>query len=70
MSVVDFADQPPRVRIVIGTGAAPSCLSAIVVGTPQQFQQPPCGVDIHPRTNLAVFADGDNNRVLLVPLPR
>ncbi len=70
ISVVDFADQPPRVRIVIGTGAAPSCLSSIVVGNGQQFQQPPCGVEIHPRTNLAVFADGDNNRVLLVPLPR
>jgi YVTN family beta-propeller protein len=27
-------------------------------------------VDIHPRTNLAVVADQNNNRVLLVPLPR
>jgi len=26
-------------------------------------------VDIHPQTNLAVVADGPNNRVLLVPLP-
>ncbi len=31
----------------------------------QQFS-----VDIHPRTNLAVIADENNNRVLLVPLPR
>jgi len=30
----------------------------------QQFS-----VDIHPRTNLAVVADENNNRVLLVPLP-
>ncbi len=30
----------------------------------QQFS-----VDIHPRTNLAVIADENNNRVLLVPLP-
>jgi len=31
----------------------------------QQFS-----ADIHPRTNLAVIADENNNRVLLVPLPR
>ena len=31
----------------------------------QQFS-----VDIHARTNLAVIADENNNRVLLVPLPR
>jgi DNA-binding beta-propeller fold protein YncE len=70
ISVVDFADQPQRVRAVIGTGAAPSCFGPIVVGNAQQFQQPPCGVEIHPKTNLAVLADGDNNRVLLLPLPR
>jgi YVTN family beta-propeller protein len=28
------------------------------------------GVDIHPRTNVAVVVDQANNRVLLVPLPR
>ena len=31
----------------------------------QQFS-----IDIHPRSNLAVIADENNNRVLLVPLPR
>jgi YVTN family beta-propeller protein len=31
---------------------------------------PQFAVDIHPRTNLAVIADQNNNRVLLVPLPR
>ncbi len=31
---------------------------------------PLLSVAIHPRTNLAVVSDADNNRVLLIPLPR
>ena len=31
---------------------------------------PQLAVAIHPRTNLAVVSDADNNRVLLVPLPQ
>lgn len=65
VSVMDFLDR--RVRAVFGSGIAPAC--AALLG-PNKNQQPPCGVEIHPRTNLAVIVDGDNNRVLLVPLPR
>ena len=70
VSVMDFLDR--RVRAILGSGVAPHCQSPIVVGSGgQQVQQePPCGVEIHPRTNLGVFVDGDNNRLLLIPLPR
>ena len=68
VSVMDFLDL--RVRAILGSNVAPQCLNTIAVGTPPVQQQPTCGVEIHPRTNLAVFADGDNNRVLLMPLPR
>jgi len=69
ISVIDFIDR--RVRAVLGSNVAPHCLKPILVGSgSQQVQQePPCGADIHPRTNIAVMADGDNNRVLLMPLP-
>ena len=70
VSVMDFLDR--RVRAILGSGVAPHCQNPILVGSgSQQVQQePPCGVDIHPRTNLGVFVDGDNNRLLLIPLPR
>ena len=68
VSVMDFLDL--RIRAILGSNVAPQCLNTIAVGSPPVQQQPTCGVEIHPRTNLAVFADGDNNRVLLMPLPR
>jgi YVTN family beta-propeller protein len=68
VSEMDFLDL--RIRAILGSNVAPQCLNTIAVGTPPVQQQPTCGVEIHPRTNLAVFADGDNNRVLLMPLPR
>ncbi len=70
VSVMDFLDR--RVRTILGAGVAPHCQNPILVGSgSQQVQQePPCGVEIHPRTNLGVFVDGDNNRLLLIPLPR
>jgi DNA-binding beta-propeller fold protein YncE len=70
ISVIDFIDR--RVRAVLSSSLAPHCLNPILVGTGAQqvLQQPPCGADIHPRTNLGVFVDGDNNRLLLMPLPR
>ncbi len=70
VSVMDFLDR--RVRAILGSGVAPHCQNPILVGSgSQQVQQePPCGVEIHPRTNLGVFVDGDNNRLLLIPLPR
>jgi len=70
VSVMDFIDR--RVRAVLGSSIAPQCQNPIVVGSGSQQvqQQPPCGVEIHPRTNLGVFVDGDNNRLLLIPLPR
>lgn len=71
VSVVDFLDRRTRAvlsfAVVQGLSPAPSCIGFL--GSSGN-QQPPCGVDIHPRTNLAVIADGDNHRVLLVPLPR
>ena len=73
VSVIDFFDADRGVtRAILGSNIAPHCLNTIVVGTGSQQvqQQPPCGADIHPRTNLGVFVDGDNNRLLLVPLPR
>jgi len=74
LSIVDFLNRRVRAVQSFGTvqgltSSSPSCLNFIGPG-PNPIQQPPCGVDIHPRTNLAVIADGDNNRVLLVPLPR
>lgn len=70
ISVIDFIDR--RVRAVLSSSLAPHCLNPILVGTGAQqvLQQPPCGADIHPRTNLGAFVDGDNNRLLLMPLPR
>ncbi len=64
VSVMDFLDR--RVRAVLGLSASPSCATPL---GPSGNQQQPCGVEIHPRTNIAVMADGDNNRVLLMPLP-
>jgi YVTN family beta-propeller protein len=64
VSVMDFIDR--RVRAVLGLSASPSCATPL---GPSSNQQQPCGVEIHPRSNIAVMADGDNNRVLLVPLP-
>ncbi|HEX2711251.1 MAG TPA: hypothetical protein VHM88_03375, partial [Candidatus Acidoferrales bacterium] len=70
ISVIDFIDR--RVRAVMSSRLAPHCLNPILVGAGAQqvLQEPPCGADIHPRTNLGVFVDGDNNRLLLMPLPR
>ena len=68
MSVVDYVCPPtasaascpgPSVRTVIGLGGTQT--APPVLG--------PNAVAIDPKLNLAVLADPDNNRVLLVPLP-
>lgn len=69
ISVLDYVCPPavgapaqcagPRVRAVLGLGGTQT--SPLVLG--------PSAVAIDPKLNLAVLADPDNSRVLLVPLP-
>ena len=69
LSVLDYVCPPsvgapaecagPRVRTVLGLGGTQT--SPLVLG--------PNAVGIDPKLNLAVLADPDNSRVLLVPLP-
>lgn len=69
MSVLDYVCPPgagapaacvgPQVRTVLELGGTQT--SALVLG--------PNAVAVDPKLNLAVLADPDNNRVLLVPLP-
>lgn len=69
LSVLDYVCPPavgapaqcagPRVRAVLGLGGTQT--SPLVLG--------PSAVAIDPKLNLAVLADPDNDRVLLVPLP-
>jgi DNA-binding beta-propeller fold protein YncE len=70
MSVVDYVCPPsgpasacpnPRVRLVLGLGGEQPA-AATVIG--------PNAVGIDLRLNLAVIVDRNNNRILLVPLPR
>ena len=69
MSVLDYVCIPsgpasacpnPHVRMVLGLGGEQPAASTVIG---------PNSVAIDPRLNLAVVADPDNNRVLLVPLP-
>jgi len=69
LSVLDYVCPPnvilpacsgPRVRDVLGIGGVQS--STFVLG--------PNAIAIDPKLNLGALVDPDNNRVLLVPLPR
>lgn len=62
LTVVDFLDR--KIRAVLSIAGGP------VFGSPNLNLQPQYNVDVHPLTNLAVISDSNNNRVLLMPLPR
>lgn len=62
LTVVDFLDR--KIRAVLSIAGGP------VFGTPNLNLQPQYNLDVHPLTNLAVISDANNNRVLLIPLPR
>jgi DNA-binding beta-propeller fold protein YncE len=65
MTVVDFLDR--RIRGVIDLNTSgPRFISL----TSAQNLIPTFSVDTHPLANLAVVADTNNNRLLIVPLPR
>ncbi|MBZ5700801.1 MAG: hypothetical protein LAN84_03050 [Acidobacteriia bacterium] len=59
LSFVDTLTMRTRETLGFGT-VTPSTIPS----------NPQFGVAIHPRTNLAVITDANNNRVLLLPLPR
>ncbi len=65
MTVVDFLDR--RIRGVIDLNTyGPKFISPRA----SQVLIPTFSVDTHPLANLAVVADTNNNRLLIVPLPR
>jgi len=65
MTVVDFLDR--RIRGVIDlNNYGPKFISPLA----SQVLIPTFSVDTHPLANLAVVADTNNNRLLIVPLPR
>ncbi len=67
MTVVDFLDR--RIRGVIDLNTSgPRFVSPLV--TNSQELLPTFSVDTHPLSNLAIVADTNNNRLLIVPLPR